>query len=143
MAGKDRKSILDYTYKLQNGKERKRSELIVMIKDSIKKGNFTTSQISQNIRLDIRHLQNIIRHMMDKDIIASARGNTKGGGYVYSLRDECLLADLFMPKVKDVEKSFKVNSRKTYKVEDGTSRSSGNKNVISYCNSHYDSVHWG
>lgn len=142
MASQDRRFILDHVYKLQTGKECKRSELIEIIKRSIKSGNFTSSQISRHIKLDMKQLGNVMRHMIDKDIIISQRGNTKGGGYIYALKDECLLADLLMLKPNDVDKAFKVNSRITRKIEDGTTKSSGN-NKITYTTSLYDSVYWG
>lgn len=143
MASEDRRFILDHIYKLQTGKECKRSELIEMIKNSIKIGNFTSSLISRHIKLDMKQLGNVMRHMIDKDIIISQRGNTKGGGYIYALKDECLLADLLMFKPSDIEKSFKVKSRKIHKAENGTSKSSGSNNVIKYATSYYDSVYWG
>ena len=142
MASQDRRFILDHVYKLQTGKECKRSELIEVIKKSIKSGNFTSSQISRHIKLDMKQLGNVMRHMIDKDIIISQRGNTKGGGYIYALKDECLLADLLMLKPNDVDKAFKVNSRITRKIEDGTTKSSGS-NKITYTTSLYDSVYWG
>ena len=142
MASQDRRFILDHVYKLQTGKECKRSELIEMIKKSIKSGNFTSSQISRHIKLDMKQLGNVMRHMIDKDIIISQRGNTKGGGYIYALKDECLLADLLMLKPNDIDKAFKVNSRIRRKIEDGTTKSS-RSNSVAYTTSLYDSVYWG
>jgi len=142
MASQDRRFILDHVYKLQTGKECKRSELIEMIKKSIKSGNFTSSQISRHIKLDMKQLGNVMRHMIDKDIIISQRGNTKGGGYIYALKDECLLADLLMLKPNDIDKAFKVNSTIRRKIEDGTTKSS-RSNSVTYTTSLYDSVYWG
>ena len=142
MASQDRRFILDHVYKLQTGKECKRSELIEIIKKSIKSGNFTSSQISRNIKLDMKQLGNVMRHMIDKDIIISHRGNTKGGGYIYALKDECLLADLLMLKPNDIDKAFKVNSTIRRKIEDGTTKSS-KSNSVTYTTSLYDSVYWG
>ena len=142
MASQDRRFILDHVYKLQTGKECKRSELIEIIKKSIKSGNFTSSQISRHIKLDMKQLGNIMRHMIDKDIIISQRGNTKGGGYIYALKDECLLADLLMLKPNDIDKAFKVNSRIRRKIEDSTTKSS-KSNSVTYTTSLYDSVYWG
>lgn len=142
MASQDRRFILDHVYKLQTGKECKRSELIEIIKKSIKSGNFTSSQISRHIKLDMKQLGNVMRHMIDKDIIISQRGNTKGGGYIYALKDECLLADLLMLKPNDIDKSFKVNSTIRRKIEDGTTKSS-RSNSVTYTTSLYDSVYWG
>jgi hypothetical protein len=142
MASQDRRFILDHVYKLQTGKECKRSELIEIIKKSIKSGNFTSSQISRHIKLDMKQLGNVMRHMIDKDIIISQRGNTKGGGYIYALKDECLLADLLMLKPNDIDKAFKVNSTIRRKIEDGTTKSS-RSNSVTYTTSLYDSVYWG
>ena len=142
MASQDRRFILDHVYKLQTGKECKRSELIEMIKKSIKSGNFTSSQISRHIKLDMKQLGNVMRHMIDKDIIISQRGNTKGGGYIYALKDECLLANLLMLKPNDIDKAFKVNSTIRRKIEDGTTKSS-RSNSVTYTTSLYDSVYWG
>ena len=142
MASQDRRFILDHVYKLQTGKECKRSELIEIIKKSIKSGNFTSSQISRNIKLDMKQLGNVMRHMIDKDIIISQRGNTKGGGYIYALKDECLLADLLMLKPNDIDKAFKVNSTIRRKIEDSTTKSS-RSNSVTYTTSLYDSVYWG
>lgn len=142
MASQDRRFILDHVYKLQTGKECKRSELIEIIKKSIKSGNFTSSQISRHIKLDMKQLGNVMRHMIDKDIIISHRGNTKGGGYIYALKDECLLADLLMLKPNDIDKAFKVNSTIRRKIEDGTTKSS-RSNSVTYTTSLYDSVYWG
>ena len=142
MASQDRRFILDHVYKLQTGKECKRSELIEIIKKSIKSGNFTSSQISRHIKLDMKQLGNVMRHMIDKDIIISHRGNTKGGGYIYVLKDECLLADLLMLKPNDIDKAFKVNSTIRRKIEDGTTKSS-RSNSVTYTTSLYDSVYWG
>lgn len=142
MASQDRRFILDHVYKLQTGKECKRSELIEIIKKSIKSGNFTSSQISRHIKLDMKQLGNVMRHMIDKDIIISQRGNTKGGGYIYALKDECLLADLLMLKPNDIDKAFKVNSTIRRKIEDGTTKSS-KSNSVTYTTSLYDSVYWG
>ena len=142
MASQDRRFILDHVYKLQTGKECKRSELIEIIKRSIKSGNFTSSQISRHIKLDMKQLGNVMRHMIDKDIIISQRGNTKAGGYIYALKDECLLADLLMLKPNDIDKAFKVNSTIRRKIEDGTTKSS-RSNSVTYTTSLYDSVYWG
>jgi|DEB0MinimDraft_4_1074332.scaffolds.fasta_scaffold19253_2 predicted transcriptional regulator len=142
MASQDRRFILDHVYKLQTGKECKRSELIEIIKKSIKSGNFTSSQISRHIKLDMKQLGNVMRHMIDKDIIISQRGNTKGGGYIYALKDECLLANILMLKPNDIDKAFKVNSTIRRKIEDGTTKSS-RSNSVTYTTSLYDSVYWG
>jgi len=142
MASQDRRFILDHVYKLQTGKECKRSELIEIIKKSIKSGNFTSSQISRHIKLDMKQLGNVMRHMIDKDIIISHRGNTKGGGYIYALKDECLLANILMLKPNDIDKAFKVNSTIRRKIEDGTTKSS-RSNSVTYTTSLYDSVYWG
>ena len=90
----------------------------------------------------MKQLGNVMRHMIDKDIIISQRGNTKGGGYIYALKDECLLADLLMLKPNDIDKAFKVNSTIRRKIEDGTTKSS-RSNSVTYTTSLYDSVYWG
>jgi predicted transcriptional regulator len=143
MASEDRRFIIDHEYKLQTGKYLKRSEIVELIKQSIKNGNFTTSLISRHVKLDMKQLGNIIRHMIDKDLIIANRGNTKGGGYIYSLKDECLLADMFYPKPQDVEKSFTIKSKMIRKSEQGTSKSLGGSKMIKYSNGYYDSVYWG
>lgn len=143
MESKDRGFVVDYVYTLENGEKRKRSELIDMVRSSIKNGKQTTSSISKDIKLEMSSLQNILRYMQDKHMIVTGKGNMQGGGFTYFIKDECLLSSLFLPSAADIEKSFKIKSRTVRKVEDGTSKTSGRGGVTKFYSGHIDSVYWG
>jgi hypothetical protein len=81
--------------------------------------------------------------MIDQNIILASKPKNGGSKYVFALKDECLLADMFYPKPKDIEQMFKVKSRTVRKVDQGTSKSEITKGITKYQQSHYDSVYWG
>jgi hypothetical protein len=143
MASENRRSVIDHTYTLCDGRKKKRSELIQMIRQSIKEGNFTSSQIARHIKLRMKHVGNIIRHMIDQNIILASKPKNGGSKYVFALKDECLLADMFYPKPNDIDKMFKVKSRTVRNVNQGTSKSEITKGITKYQQSYYDSVYWG
>ena len=67
----------------------------------------------------------------------------KGDHFLYKPYQECLLSSLFYPTPEQVEKAFKIKSRKIFKVEQGTSKSSGSSHGhVYYGDTYYGSHHW-
>lgn len=139
MAGKNRGFIVNY-YTNFNGTKFTREELVDKVNTYLNTGPKTISQIAQHLKLASGSATNILVYMTDNEMLK--RTKPANGRYLYSKTTECLLADLFSPKPEDIEKMFKINSRKRYTVEDGTSKSSGGGHKVVYNDSYFNPVYW-
>jgi len=149
MGSKDRRFVVksrydfaDYKYKLK-GKEYKRNQAINMILDVLDVKAMTINELSEMFQINGQPMRNLIKVMRENNLVTNTKLR-RNGHYLFKSLNDCLLAKYFQPDPKELEKAFKIKSRKTRKVNDGTSKSSGIKNNnITYSGSFYNSVYWG
>lgn len=139
MASKKRGFIVNY-YTTFNGTKLTREEFEERLLKLLDGGAMTCGNIARFLKVTNQTIYNVIAGMIRDKIITKYKDDH--GIYVYRKTKECLLDDLLLPKAEDVEKSFKVKNKIQRKVEDGTSKGYGGRN-ISYGDSYYSSVHWG
>jgi len=134
---------LDFTHDYQVGdKQYKRHEVIDMVLDCLKYENKTIPQMKKEINMSEEQLRNLLRYMRNSNLISNT-GKKKGDFFLFEIYRDCLLAELLYPSPKKIEKQFKIKERKTRKVDDGTSKSSGTKmNNFVYSNHHLNSVYY-
>ena len=140
MESKNRGFILTH-YTDFNGKKWTRDEIAERVYDFLADGAKNVTQMSQKFKIKTSSLMNILAYMVDSEQIKKTK--TVSGPYMYSKIKECLLAEMLLPSPDQVEKMFKIKDRKTYKVDDGTSKGFGGSVVDPYKSSAIHSIYWG
>lgn len=139
MASQNRGFIITH-YTNFNGTKFTRDELVIKINHYLSTGPKTISEIAQYLKMSSGSTTNVLVYMNDKEMIKKTK--PANGRFLYSKVVECLLADMLSPSPEDVEKMFKINDRKKYTVENGTSKSSGGGHKVVYNDSYFNPVYW-
>ena len=139
MASKDTGFIVNY-YTTGNGTKLTREQVADRIIEKLNSGPMTCGQIARNLKLRKESLYNVLAWMWNQKMLTKKKGDR--GIYEYANVKDCLLSQLFYPTPDQVEKQFKIKSRKNYHIENGTSKGFGGQK-ITYGDSHYNSVYWG
>lgn len=120
----------------------KRYQVIEKILNLLKEKQMTMDQVAETLQMERIVTRNLFKFLREHLIVENT-GKKKGDHFLYKPYQECLLAELFHPKPEDVEKSFKIKSRKRFKVDEGTSKSSGTSHGhVYYGDTYYSSHHW-
>ena len=119
-------------YKLGN-QTFKRYQVIEKILNLLKEKQMTMDQVAETLQMERIVTRNLFKFLREHLIVENT-GKKKG---------DHLLAELFHPKPEDVEKQFKIKSRKKFKVEQGTSKGSGTSHGhVYYGDTYYSSHRW-
>lgn len=140
MSAKNKYDNYNYDY-IVNGQKYKRKQVIDMILDQLDRENMTILEISKATGISEKYMSNLMQVLRDQDLIMNTKLR-RDGHYLYKSHNDCLLAKMLYPSVQEVEKKFTVKNRIVRTVHDGTSKSSGSKQSITYSSSYYDSVNW-
>lgn len=124
-----------------NGSEWTRDQLVERIESVLSEGGMTAGELSRRLKIKQASLYNVLGYMMENKNLTKFKSDNRVN--VYRKVKECLLADLFIPTPEQIEKNFKVKSRKIHKTEQGSSKSSGRGGINPYAESYLSSVYWG
>lgn len=138
---KSRYDFANYRYNL-NGKEYTRNDAINIILDVLDIKAMTINELAKMFKIKDQPMLNLIKVMRENNLITNTKLR-RDGNYLFKSYNDCLLAKMLYP-VDKIEKLFTIKSNKVYKVEQGSSKSSGTKkHHVTYNGTYYNSVYWG
>ena len=132
-------STFNYFYTTLDGEKLRREDVVKLIKSFLRlNNNAYLPPIIEHCRLPRESVYGVLNYMV---LTNSVNRSSEGRKRKYSLAEDCPLADLFYPKDK-IEKSFKIKSRKVYKLENSknVSYKSGG-HITHYAGSQFDIVY--
>jgi len=132
-------STFDYFYTTEDGEKLRREDVVKLIKAYLRENKTSfLPDIIEHCKLPRESVYGVLNYM----VLTNAINRTsEGRKRKYTLSEDCLLADMFYPREK-IEKSFKIKSRKIYRLENSKNVSYNSGAYIThYSGSQYDTVY--
>ena len=139
MESENRGFIVSY-YTTGNGTKLTRDEVGERILERLNEGPETCGNLGRSLKIRKESLYNVLAWLWHNKMVTKKKNDR--GIFEYSNVKSCALSDLFYPTPEQVEKQFKIKSRKIYRLEQGRSISYGSKGITPYQSSYLTSPLW-
>jgi len=135
---KSKHDFKNYEYEV-NGKSCQRQEAVDMILDLMAGKSMTMQEIGKELKINKRSMFNLIKVMRENNLITNTKLR-RDRHYLFKTKDDCLIATYLYPSAKEIEDSFTIKDRKTYKAEDTKVVSYNTKTIVKYATTSLDFV---
>lgn len=135
---KSKHDFKNYEYEV-NGKSCQRQEAVDIILDLMAGKSMTMQEIGKELKINKRSMFNLIKVMRENNLITNTKLR-RDRHYLFKTKDDCLIATYLYPSAKEIEDSFTIKDRKTYKAEDTKVVSYNTKTIVKYATTSLDFV---